>query len=482
MPPIGEPIFRSWSSRPTRLSNRAAFGWIETPAPISLRTSACSNTATSRPRARSASAAVRPPMPPPTIAMRSEPAIPRPLPLAAIPSHARLPGGCGRGYPRDILADRHDRNWLRLADLKPEHDLMPIERIDRAKIEAGPDGSPERLPKFSETVRSDGSGKSGRAVSIGDRIVDLHRDALLDRQGAVIALRPRAWLVLKFLAQRPGRLVEKNELLEEVWAACVVTEDSLVQAIGDIRRALGDAGRTALRTLPRRGYMLVTDESRPGIVTEDSSMELHPASIGDRLRAKASKRFVGRESELALLREAISRSQPSTPLFFVHGPGGIGKTTLLEHLRAEAAVEGIVFVRIDVTGVSPKPDAILAALANALGLSERAATLEQVVAGFSRDRGVLAVDSFESLGPMSSWVRDTLLAALPSQITVVLAGRQVPDTRWTAHPLWCDAMRCIGLVSLSRAESGRLLDVHGVAADARSGMLDLCHGHPLALV
>ena len=56
--------------------------------------------------------------------------------------------------------------------------------------------------------------------------------------------------------------MEKNELLEEVWADCVVTEDSLVQAIGDIRRALGDAGRTALRTLPRRGYILVPDKVR----------------------------------------------------------------------------------------------------------------------------------------------------------------------------------------------------------------------------
>jgi len=45
---------------------------------------------------------------------------------------------------------------------------------------------------------------------MGDRIVDLNRDALLDRQGAVIPLRPRAWLVLKFLAQRSGRLVEKK--------------------------------------------------------------------------------------------------------------------------------------------------------------------------------------------------------------------------------------------------------------------------------
>jgi hypothetical protein len=79
-------------------------------------------------------------------------------------------------------------------------------------------------------------------------------------------------------------------------------------------------------------------------------------------------------------------------------------------------------------------------------------------------------------------VRDTLLPALPSQVTIVLAGRQVPDTRWTAHPLWCDAMRCIGLDSLSREEANRLLDVHGVALDAHAGVLDLCHGHPLALV
>src|SRR6267142_955048 len=87
-----------------RFSNRAAFGWIETPAPISLRTSACSNTVTSRPRARSASAAVRPPIPPPTIAMRSEPDISfRPFLCAATADRTRLPIGCD--YPRDISAD-----------------------------------------------------------------------------------------------------------------------------------------------------------------------------------------------------------------------------------------------------------------------------------------------------------------------------------------------------------------------------------------
>jgi hypothetical protein len=115
-------------------------------------------------------------------------------------------------------------------------------------------------------------------------------------------------------------------------------------------------------------------------------------------------------------------------------------------------------------------------------LHEPAATVEELAAGFSKRRCALIVDSFEHLDPLSNWVRDALLPALPSRVSVVLAGRQGPDTRWTAHPLWCDAMRSIGLDSLSREEADRLLDAHGVATDAHAGVLDLCHGHPLALV
>jgi DNA-binding winged helix-turn-helix (wHTH) protein len=318
---------------------------------------------------------------------------------------------------------------------------------------------------------------SRQTIVIGNHAVDFSREALIDPSGSIVPLRPRAWLVLRFLALHAGRLVSKGELMDEVWADCEVTEDSLVQAIGDVRRALGDIGRTALRTLPRRGYMLVTEESRSRAVPKDRL-----ASIGDRLSARASRRFVGRERELDILREAISPAQPSTSLYFVHGPGGIGKTTLLEQLRTEAAAHGIDFVRVDATGVSSEPNAILASLSIALGLNEPAGTVEEWVAGFSKHRSVLVIDSFEGLEPMSGWARDTLLPALPSQVAVILAGRQAPDTRWTAHPLWCDAIRCIGLDSLSRAESSRLLDVHGVAADAHSGVLDLCHDHPLALV
>jgi TolB-like protein len=97
---------------------------------------------------------------------------------------------------------------------------------------------------------------SQHSIVVGDRTVDLARELLIDGRGDVIPLRPRAWLVLRLLATRAGRLVDKDEIMDEVWSDCEVTEDSLVQAVGDIRRALGQANRLALRTLPRRGYML----------------------------------------------------------------------------------------------------------------------------------------------------------------------------------------------------------------------------------
>ena len=101
--------------------------------------------------------------------------------------------------------------------------------------------------------------KSSQIV-VGDRIVDLARELLLDEHGNIVPLRPRAWAVLRLLATRAGQLVGKDEIMDEVWSDCEVTEDSLVQAIGDIRRALGNAGRSALKNLPRRGYVLVVDE------------------------------------------------------------------------------------------------------------------------------------------------------------------------------------------------------------------------------
>ena len=135
---------------------------------------------------------------------------------------------------------------------------------------------------------------SQHSIVIGDRIVDLARELLRDERGDTVPLRPRAWLVLRLLATRAGRLVGKDEIMDEVWSDCEVTEDSLVQAIGDIRRALGDAGRSALKTLPRRGYMLVINGEPTDSPVVSSDATSRPSSIEDLAAPSSTAAFVHR--------------------------------------------------------------------------------------------------------------------------------------------------------------------------------------------
>jgi DNA-binding winged helix-turn-helix (wHTH) protein len=51
-----------------------------------------------------------------------------------------------------------------------------------------------------------------------------------------------------------GRLVSKDELFGAVWPDVTVTDDALVQSVGELRRALGDDGQRLIKTIPRRGY------------------------------------------------------------------------------------------------------------------------------------------------------------------------------------------------------------------------------------
>jgi DNA-binding winged helix-turn-helix (wHTH) protein/TolB-like protein len=85
---------------------------------------------------------------------------------------------------------------------------------------------------------------------------DLLRGELHGRNGAAIALRPKAEELLRLFLAQPGRLFSRDELMSAVWPAAVVTDDSLVQCVGELRTALGDCTQRLIRTVPRRGYRL----------------------------------------------------------------------------------------------------------------------------------------------------------------------------------------------------------------------------------
>jgi DNA-binding winged helix-turn-helix (wHTH) protein len=86
------------------------------------------------------------------------------------------------------------------------------------------------------------------------------------RAGVPIDLPPKAFAVLRYLVEHPGRLVTQQELLDALWPDVHVQPEILKTYIRDLRRILGDRPKAArfIETRPRRGYTFVaavTDES-----------------------------------------------------------------------------------------------------------------------------------------------------------------------------------------------------------------------------
>jgi pimeloyl-ACP methyl ester carboxylesterase/DNA-binding winged helix-turn-helix (wHTH) protein len=97
----------------------------------------------------------------------------------------------------------------------------------------------------------------GDRVTLPGFVFDASRAELRSAGGERITLRPQVFAVLQCLARHAGELVRKDELLQTVWPGAAVTEDSLVQCIGELRRALKDDQHQIVQTQPRRGYRLV---------------------------------------------------------------------------------------------------------------------------------------------------------------------------------------------------------------------------------
>jgi TolB-like protein/DNA-binding winged helix-turn-helix (wHTH) protein len=92
-----------------------------------------------------------------------------------------------------------------------------------------------------------------KRLSFEKYVLDLDRGCLL-LHGNEIPLRPKAFALLQCLVANAGRLLSKDDLAGAVWPNMAITDDVLVQTIGDLRRALGDDGSGLIKTVPRRGY------------------------------------------------------------------------------------------------------------------------------------------------------------------------------------------------------------------------------------
>ena len=84
----------------------------------------------------------------------------------------------------------------------------------------------------------------------------------LYRQGRSVAVEPRLVNLLSFLAQSPGAVFGREELIEHVWSGAIVTDQVVTQSIFELRKVLKDGRADCDRfivTVPKRGYTLVAE-------------------------------------------------------------------------------------------------------------------------------------------------------------------------------------------------------------------------------
>jgi Tol biopolymer transport system component/DNA-binding winged helix-turn-helix (wHTH) protein len=84
---------------------------------------------------------------------------------------------------------------------------------------------------------------------------------ILLREGEVVPLTGRIFDVLLVFVENPGRLLEKDELIEKVWHADFVEEGNLARNVSTLRKALGDTGKEHkyIATVPGHGYRFISD-------------------------------------------------------------------------------------------------------------------------------------------------------------------------------------------------------------------------------
>ena len=109
---------------------------------------------------------------------------------------------------------------------------------------------------------------------------DLRRGELHGRDGATISLRPKAESLLRLFLTRPGQLLGREELIGEIWPNMVVTDDSLVQCVGEVRAALSDRDQQLIRTVPRRGYRFEAQVERVLAAPELTTAQTGTAAVG----------------------------------------------------------------------------------------------------------------------------------------------------------------------------------------------------------
>jgi DNA-binding winged helix-turn-helix (wHTH) protein/Tol biopolymer transport system component len=199
------------------------------------------------------------------------------------------------------------------------------------------------------------------------------RKRLLLKNGELVHLTHKVFEVLLVLIQNSGRVLEKDELMNQVWEGTIVEEANLKNSISTLRKALGDERGAShyIQTLPKRGYKFIApvialpDEDETYLVEKHTTTEIVIDTFSENRDIRVINENQQRlESDFRELPEGVSvgvdglRNSTTEPVIREIGDSRrtpqllTGKVNFINRMRRPLVATGLIVVLMVIAAVS----------------------------------------------------------------------------------------------------------------------------------
>ena len=97
-------------------------------------------------------------------------------------------------------------------------------------------------------------------IKFGEYLLDIKHSRLLNSSdNSEITIEPKIFELLRLFVEHPNIVISRQDILEQLWAGSIVTDNAINKLIGNLRKLLGDDAKKPnyIQTVPKRGYRLV---------------------------------------------------------------------------------------------------------------------------------------------------------------------------------------------------------------------------------